>query len=104
MSERQRTVKSAFVLEIGGRAVLVFPAGGPRQATEFCEQDWFAAELRTYRSRGQPIWDGTTTPTIRRADAREAAKLDMALESELLRGEYDGYIFAFLVPVDTPPQ
>jgi hypothetical protein len=104
MSRRQSTGKRAFVLEVGGRAVLAFPAGNARQATYFCAQDWFTAELRAYRSGGQPIWDGTRELTIRCADASEAAKLDIALETELVRGEYDGFVFAFLVAVDAAPQ
>jgi hypothetical protein len=104
MSRRQSTGKRAFVLEVGGHAVLAFSAGSARQAADFCAQDWFAAELRAYRSGGQPIWDGTSELTIRCADASEAAKLDIALETELVRGQYDGFIFAFLVPVDAAPQ
>lgn len=104
MSSRQGTGKPAFALEIGGRGVLVFPADTPRQATDFCAQDWFIAELGAYRSGGQPIWDGTSELKIRRADPAEAARLDIALETELVRGEYEGYVFAFLVPIDALPQ
>jgi hypothetical protein len=104
MSRRQHNRKRAFVLEVGGRAVLVFPADDARLAADFCAQDWFTAELGAYRSGAQPIWDGKAELTIRCADLREAAKLDLALETELVRGEYDGYIFAFLVPIDAAPQ
>jgi hypothetical protein len=106
MSRRQSNSirKRAFVLESGGRAVLAFSADNIRRATDFCAQQWFTAELGAYRSSGQPIWDGTSELTIRCANACEAAKLEVALETERTRGEYDGYIFAFLVPVDSVPQ
>jgi hypothetical protein len=104
MSKRQSTENRAFVLEVGSRAILVLPADGAAKAADFCAQDWFKAELATYRSGGQSIWDGESALSIRYADPREAAQLDIALETELVRGEYDGYVFAFLVPIDAAPQ
>jgi hypothetical protein len=41
---------------------------------------------------------------IRGANAGEAGKLEAALATERARGEHNGYIFAFLVPVDALPQ
>jgi hypothetical protein len=93
-----------FVLETGGRAVLAFLAGGLEQARDLIAQDWFTDELAAYRSSGQPIWDGNTELRIRCADASEAAEVQIALAAERCRKEYDGYIFAFLVPVDASLQ
>jgi hypothetical protein len=104
MSRRQSIRQRAFVMEAGGRAVLAFSADSIRQATDFCAQEWFTAELGAYRSNGQPIWDGASELKIRGANAGEAAKLEAALETERARGEHNGYIFAFLVPVDALPQ
>ena len=104
MSRRQSIRQRAFVLEAGGRAVLAFSADSIRQATDFCAQEWFTADLGAYRSNGQPIWDGASELKIRGANAGEAAKLEAALETERARGEHNGYIFPFLVPVDALPQ
>ena len=104
MSRRQNIGQRAFVLEIGGRAVLAFSADSICQAADFCAQEWFTAELGAYRSCGRPILDGTSELTIRRATVDEAARLEVALEIECARGEYDGFIFAFLVPVDAALQ
>jgi len=106
MSRRQNhsISKRAFVLESGGRAVLAFSADSIRQAADFCTQPSFTAELGAYRSSGRPIWDGTSELTIRCANPGEAAKLEIALEIELARGEYNGFTFAFLVPVDAVRQ
>jgi hypothetical protein len=104
MSRRQSIGRRAFALEIGERTVLAFSAASIRQATDFCAQEWFTAELGAYRSSGQPIWDGASELKIRCASPCEAAKLEAALATERARGEYDGYIFAFLVPVDAVPQ
>ena len=109
MGKRQRIgshafASHAFVLEVGGRSVLVLSADSIEQARDFCAQAWFTEELGAYRTCGRPIWNETAELKIRCADAHEAAKLEIALETERARGEYDGYIFAFLVPVDAPPQ
>jgi hypothetical protein len=89
-----------FVLETRGRAVLAFLAAGLEQARDLCSQHWFIDELASYRSCGQPIWDGVTDLRIRYANACEAAEVQVALATERCRKEYDGYVFAFLVPVD----
>ena len=93
-----------FVLETRGRAVLAFLAGGLEQARDLCSQHWFIDELASYRSCGQPIWDGTTGLRIRCANPSEAAEVQIALATERCRKEYDGYVFAFLVPVDANLQ
>jgi hypothetical protein len=53
---------------------------------------------------GSRFWDGASELKIRGANAGEAAKLEAALETECAHGEHNGYIFAFLVPVDALPQ
>ena len=93
-----------FVLETSGRAVLAFLAGGLEQARALCSQHWFMDELASYRSCGQPIWDGATGLRIRCATPSEAAEVQIALATERCRKEYDGYVFAFLVPVDANLQ
>jgi hypothetical protein len=93
-----------FVLEIGGRAILAFRAGSRRAALGFCAEEWFLSELASYRSGGCQLWSGQRDFTIRRARAAEAALLQIALTTEIARGEYEGDIFAFLVPVDALVQ
>jgi hypothetical protein len=104
MSRRQHTAERGFVVETGGRALLAFLASGIKQARDLCTQDWFVEELASYRSCGHPIWDGTADVSIRRANACEAAELQIALATERCRKEYDGYVFVFFVPVDAEPQ
>jgi hypothetical protein len=93
-----------FVLESSGRAVLAFLAGGLEQARDLCSQHWFLDELASYRSCGTAIWDGTTDLRIRCANPSEAAEVRIALATERCRREYDGYVFAFLLPVDAVLQ
>jgi hypothetical protein len=100
MSRRQSIKEKGFVLETGGRALLAFRAGGIEQARSLCGEEWFVEELASYRSGGQPVWDGSTELKIRRASTSEAAEIQIALTAELVRKEYEGYVFAFLVPVD----
>jgi hypothetical protein len=104
MSRRQNIREKGFVLETGGRALLAFKAGGIEQAKRLCAKDWFIEELASYRSSGHPIWDGSTELKIRRANAAEAAEVQIALTGELARREYQGYVFVFFVPVDAELQ
>jgi hypothetical protein len=101
MSRRQQ---QGFVLDIGGRAVLAFLAGGIEQVRDLCTQHWFMDELASYRSCGHPIWDGTADLRIRYANLSEAAEVQIALATERCRKEYDGYVFVFFVPVDAGLQ
>jgi hypothetical protein len=104
MSRRQTIKEKGFVLETGGRAVLAFMAGGIEQARKLCSEGWFAEELASYRSGGQPVWDGSTELRVRRADACEAVEIQIALTGELARREYEGYLFVFFVAVDAELQ
>jgi hypothetical protein len=104
MSRRHQIKHRSFVLEIGGRAVLALTAGSLAEARRLCSENWFAEELSAYRSGGRPVWDGSTEFIVRQAAADEATELEIALSTERARKEYDGLIFAFLVPLDAPPQ
>ena len=100
MSRRQNISEKGFVVETRGRTLLAFRAGGVEQARQLCSEDWFLEELASYRSGGRPIWDGCSELEIRRANATEAAEIQIALTGELARKEYEGYVFVFFVPVD----
>jgi hypothetical protein len=103
-TSRKTIEQKEFVLESSGRAVLALLADGLEQARELCSQHWFMDELASYRSCGHPIWDGATGLRIRSAKPCEAAEVQIALATERCRKEYDGYVFAFLVPVDASLQ
>jgi hypothetical protein len=104
LNTQQNAEKQVFVLEIGGRPVLALVGSGIEQAKELCSQAWFLEELGCYRSRGNPIWDGEAKLSLRHASLREAAELEVALRSERARGEFEGYVFVFLVSVDSALQ
>jgi hypothetical protein len=100
MSRRQNIKEKGFVLETAGRALLAFTAIGIEQAKTLCAEAWFADELASYRSGGRPTWDGASELKVRCAGRFEAAEIQTALTGELARREYEGYVFAFLVPID----
>jgi hypothetical protein len=102
MSRRQNIKEKGFVLEKGGRPVLAFMASGLERARSLCTEHWFTEELASYKSNGQPVWDGSTGFRVRRANPSEAAEIEAALTGELARKEYEGYLFVFFVPVDPP--
>ena len=87
------------MLEIGGQPVLALVSGNIEQATALCSEAWLLEELASYRTCGKPIWDGKAELVVRYADARETMELD-TIRLERARKEYEGYVFAFLVPVD----
>jgi hypothetical protein len=99
---RQKLKKQCFVLEVNGRPVLGFLASDLNQARDLCSKDWFITELASYHSGGIPVFSGMAKLGIRVASALETAEVQMALVGELTRGEYNGHIFAFLLPVDAP--
>jgi hypothetical protein len=101
MSKQQNVREKGFVLETGERALLAFMASGIEQAMKLCSEDWFVEELASYRSGGQPVWNGSSELRIRRADTSEACEIQIALTGELARKEYEGYVFVFLVPIDS---
>ncbi len=103
MGGRQKN-QQEFVLEVGGRAVLALFADDIEDARTFCSQGWFWNELAIYRASGCPILDSASDLRIRTANPCEVAKLHLALGLERFRKEYDGYVFAFLVPVDAGLQ
>jgi hypothetical protein len=104
LSHQPKPGQQAFALEIGGRAVLVLASADIERAKALCSEHWFFEELASYRSCGRPIWDGVGQLRIRRADACETAELNAAHRIEKCRGEYEGYVFAFLVPIDPTLQ
>jgi hypothetical protein len=104
MGKRDNVRSHAFVLEVDGRAVLAFFADSIEHASDVCAQDWLTEELGAYRSRSRPILNRMSELKIRRANAAEAAELDIAFATERTRGEYEGFVFAFLVPVDATRQ
>jgi hypothetical protein len=104
LGSQPNPLQEEFVLEIGGRAVLAFMSGDIEQAQNLCSEPWFCEELASYRSCGLSIWDGTAELCVRPAKACEAAELGAAQRLEKCRGEYEGYVFAFLVPLDPALQ
>ena len=60
-----------YALEIGGRAVLTFPAHSFREAQSLLKEAWLLDDLRALKSGGETVWDGKTRLTVRNADAAE---------------------------------
>ena len=91
---------TSFVLELDGRPVLAFAAETARKALALCEPAWLQAELSHYRSSGRPLWEATSEASIRPATAAEHDELQAARVREIAGHEFDGVVFAFLVPLD----
>lgn len=70
-----------YVLEIGGRAVLCFPAANLPEAQSLLKEDWLHADLRELRSGGRVLWDGLEKLKVRNADSPEAARFERESKS-----------------------
>ena len=92
------------MLEIDGRPVLAFNSRSVERAKLLFSQAWLLEDLGSYRSGGNPIWDGEAKLSVRHADDRESLELEVALRGEQARKEYEGHVFAFLVPLDPALQ
>ena len=61
-------------IEIGGRAILSFPAKSLREAQSLLKEAWLLDDLRAVRSQGVPVWDGKTKLVVRNAGPAEEAR------------------------------
>jgi hypothetical protein len=63
-----------YLLEIGGRPTLCFPAVSQQEAQTLLKEEWLRADLREMRSGGKPLWDGREKLHVRNADGAEASR------------------------------
>jgi hypothetical protein len=70
-----------YVLEIGERPVLCFPAAGFQDAQSLLKEDWLHTDLKALRTDGKPLWDGDAKLRVRQADASEAGRFDRESKS-----------------------
>lgn len=70
-----------YTVEVGGRAVLCFPATNHRDAQSLLREDWLRADLRELRSRGKPLWDGREKLGVRNADSAETSRFERESKS-----------------------
>lgn len=71
-----------YVLEIGGRAILCFPAVSLQEAQSLLNEEWLRIDLRQLRSCGRALWDGHEKLQIRNADAAAISRFER--EAKLL--------------------
>ena len=70
-----------YVLEIGERAVLCFPAAGLQEAQSLLKEQWLHTDLKDLRSGGKPLWDGHEKLRVRNADASAMSRFERELKS-----------------------
>lgn len=93
-----------FVLEINQRAVLAFSAGSLRSAQSRVQEAWFVEELGNMRSSGMPLLRSNDVRQVRPALPAEIAAVALGRGLDEARGEDAKFGFAFLVPIDVPPN
>lgn len=93
-----------FVLEINQKAVLAFSARSLRSARARVQEVWFVEELGGMRSGGRPLLRPDDARLVRLALPAEIAAVELGRGLDEARGEDAEYGFAFLVPIDVPPN
>jgi hypothetical protein len=94
-----------FTLEINGTPLVVTNAT-EAEATDLFESEEFKEDLRSLRSDGEPLWDGTSPLVVRPASKEEIESFETALDDEDFEDEDetddddDPIDVVFLVEVD----
>ncbi len=70
-----------FTLEIKGTPLVVTNAT-ESEATDLFESEEFKEDLRSLKSDGRPLWDGTSPLVVRPASEEEIESFDTALDDE----------------------
>jgi len=106
--KRDRAAEAArqpcFVLEVNQRPMLAFSARSLQSARRRVQEPWFVAELETMRSGGRPLLCSDDARQVRLALPAEIAAVELERGLDEARGEDAEYGFAFLVPIDVPPN
>jgi hypothetical protein len=92
--------QKVFVLEIDGKAIVAFRSADQPEAMRMCCESWFIEELGSYRTNGKPLCGRESRLIVRPANRAEVLELQLAKRSQIIRGEYDGVVFAFLISID----
>ena len=93
-----------FVLEVNQRPILAFSARSLQSARTRVDEAWFVEELGGMRSGGRPLLDPDDVRHVRLALPAEIAAVELGRGLDEARGEDAKYGFAFLVPIDLPPN
>lgn len=99
-----RPNEPGFVLELDGRPVLALAARSLTAAKKLCAAAWFVDELMQLQSGGEPVLRAGAISRIRRVRPDEAIELRAALVREKADGSHEGFVFAFLIPIDLRPN
>ena len=60
-----------FTLEVDGRPILAFEAGGHRDAQQICKEAWLHDDLAELKSGGVPLYTAQSKLSVRPATAQE---------------------------------
>ena len=77
-----------YTLEIAGRAIAVTNADED-QALELFLSECFKDDLKSFKSEGRPLWDGSAALTTRPASEDEIDAFQEALDEEDEDDDYD---------------
>ena len=88
-----------FTLEVDGRSILAFEAGGHRDAQQICEEAWLHDDLAELKSGGVPLYTTQSRLSTRPATAEEETIfLGQAADG---RESSDDMIIRYLIELDS---
>jgi hypothetical protein len=86
-----------FTLEVDGRPILAFEAGGNRKAQQICNEPWLLDDLSLLRSGGAALRTAQSKLSVRPATPEEAAAFGQAAKNDKLS---DDMPLVYLIDLD----
>ena len=87
-----------FTLLSDGEPILTFAAVRLAEARQLCTENWVREDLKRYKSRGKPLWDGSAKITVRQAAENEIALYQKAAVN---KPPEDELLIAFLAELES---
>lgn len=91
-----------YTVDVDAKPTVAFEAKNLREANELIKEEWFLNDLRSRKSDGHPLWDGTAPLRIRIADEAASKHYQEAAGEGI--DAIDGLVMAFLVTLDAADE
>ena len=87
-----------FTLEVDGRPILTFEAGGLRDARQICKEGWLHDDLAELKSGGVPLYTAQSKLSVRPATAEEETVY--SAQTGNVREPSDDMIIGYLIELE----
>jgi hypothetical protein len=87
-----------FALEVDGRPILAFEAGGHRAAQQICKELWLHHDLAEIRSGGVALYTAQSQLSVRPASPEEEI---IFLSQAVAKEPSEDMVIAYLIEIDS---